>query len=965
MSLNMKQNKLALAVVTALAFTSISAKANQTSSVVAVEMNGEYIVQFDDQVRLRDLLQQANQVLDYPEVYWPEVRLGMRNDEAFATFQTSVKNRLSEADNPVLAQTLSQLNELEFISQPFHNIDLAKARQNISYNPLLPAGEYTLTMPAQPDSIYMFGGVNKALRIAFQPGTPISAYLQAAERQGYFIGGVNKDTAYLVRNGEISEVRWNIHNAEGTEAQPGDIIFVGPAIGFLANTSPLETPSIRASRELNEHVAELLSQVKTLPQLPLTEIAVETPAEHHWSRFAHQATRNDYGGVGLLQTPTARMADAGTVSLSYSDMSEYRRYSVGLQVLSWLEATAFYVRIPDLLYSDVPSFSGDNIYTDKGFDVKARLWEESYWIPEVAVGLRDFAGTGLFDGEYIVANKRYGAFDFSLGVGFGRLGTRESVRNPFCEVSSRFCDRSDGFSRGGGQFEYDQWFRGPAALFGGVQWQSPWEPLTVKVEFDGNNFSDEIEGVDISVPSPWNFGVNYRAFDWLDLQASYERGDTFMFSATLHTNFNRLGQHRVQPARVEPRPTPEVQTVDEVDWATVSSDLHSNLSMGVSMVAGDDEAVQVYMAPHRYRDPDERIDRAARILADQLPESVKEYEFIHYNFSQPMVSTTIDADAFKARVWHEDFGRLPDDTADLFVRHLPNPAMRDDELETLYDPDWSRHYSGFGLKPFFNQDFGSPEDFHIYQLGLNPFGRYWFGTNVEIFGELGLNLANNYDKFNFLDDEQGGLPPVRTNVRNYVQNDVWLDRLQATYYDKFSDNVYGMVYGGYLERMYAGIGAEFLYRRVDSNWAIGFDINRVRQRSFSGWTGMHDYMATTGFVSLYYQMPWLEDTLVQLDFGQFLAEDRGMNVTFQKRFESGVTVGAYAAFTNVSQEDYGEGSFTKGFFMSIPFDLIGVRPTRQRVSMHWMPLARNGGRKLLRRSELWGITDDVGPFYHR
>ena len=966
----MKLNTLSSAVVAALALASSmasakSAAANELQHGVAVEMNGQYIVQFEEAVRLREVLQQANQVLDYPSTYWPEVRLGVEDDEEFAAFKASVLAQLSESNNNVLSQTLAQLNELEFISQPFQDIDLAKARQKVAYNPLLSAGNYTLTMPSRPDSIYLLGGVDSALRVPFHTGTPISAYVRSAKRQGRLLDGVDRDNVYLVRNGRVSTVSWNLHNAEGIEAQPGDIIYVAPEPGFVSRTSPFETSAIRNARELNENVASLLSQVKVLPQMPLTELTVETPAARHWSRMARQPSRNDYGGIGLLQTPTARMADAGTVSLSYSDMDEYRRYSVGLQVFSWLETTAFYVRIPDLLYSDVPSFSGDNIYTDKGFDVKARLWEESYWLPEFAVGLRDFAGTGLFDGEYLVANKRFGAFDFSLGIGFGRLGTRESIRNPFCEVSNRFCDRSDGFSRGGGQFEYDQWFRGPAALFGGVEWQSPWEPLSVKVEFDGNNFSEEIEGVDISVASPWNFGVNYRAFNWLDLQASYERGDTLMFSATLHTNFNRLGQHRVQPARVEPRPTPEVQTMDEVDWESVSTDLYGSLSMGVAKVAGDEEVVQVYMSPHRYRDPDERIDRAARVLADQLPESVKEYEFIQYNFAQPMVSTKVDADAFKARVWHEELGRLPEDTSDLFVRGRPDPGVHREEIDTIYDPEWDRHYTGFGVKPFFNQDFGSPEDFHIYQLGLNPFARYWFGSNFEVFGELGINLLNNYDKFNFLEDEQGGLPPVRTNVRSYVQNDVWLDRLQANYYDKVANDFYGMVYGGYFERMYAGVGMEMLYRPVDSNWAVGFDINRVRQRSFSGWSGFHDYMATTGFVSLYYQMPWLEDSMLQLDFGQFLAEDRGVNVTFQKRFESGVMVGAYAAFTNVSQEDYGEGSFTKGFFMSIPFDLIGVRPTRQRVSMHWIPLARNGGRKLMRRTELWGITDDLGPFYHR
>lgn len=965
----MKLNQLTLALLTATSVGAVHASQQDqpgpTTGAVQVEMNGQYQVTFEQAVRLRDVLQQANQTLDFPQIHWPAARLGVLND---ADFESSKQNLLSEllvSDSAVLRHTGEQLQSLTFVSQPFHDIDLAKARQDIAYNPLLAPGEYTLKLPARGDSLYVLGGVDEPLQLAFQTGTPLSAYMQALHREALLLDDTNRDYAYLIRNGQVTEFTWAYYNAGGMEAQPGDIIYVGPKRPRFATTLSYAIPSVRVAREQDENIAGLLTNMVDMPPAQPVALSVDTPALNHWSRYQHQVSLNHYGGTGLLQTPTARMQDVGYVAASYSDTSEYRRYSVTLQLMSWLETSAFYVRIPNRLYSNVPGFSGDNIYTDKGFDVKARLWEESYWLPEFSVGLRDFAGTGLFDGEYVVANKRFGAFDVSLGVGFGRLGTRDSISNPFCEISSSYCERPGGFSRGGGQFEYDQWFKGPAALFGGVQWQTPFEPLTLQLEYDGNNFSKDRAGIPIEPSTPWNFGLNYRAFDWLDLQAGYERGNTFTFNFTIHTNFNGLGQHRVEPARVQPRPTPEAQNIDQVDWQQVSGELYTGLTMGVSKITGDSESVRVYMGPYRYRDVNQRMDRASRILADHLPETVTEYEFVQQQFDSPVVSTKVDAAAFKSRVWHEELGQSPDDTADLFSRSLPEPAMKAAEDNVLYDPDWSRHYSGYGLKPFFNQDFGSPEDFHVYQLGLNPFARYWFGNNFEVFGELGINIANNYDKFNFLDDTQGNLPPVRTNVRNYVQNDVWLDRLQANYYNKIADNVYGMVYGGYLERMFSGVGGEVLWRPVDSNWAFGADINRVRQRDYNGWGGLQDYMATTGFVSAYYQMPWLEDSVLRLDVGQFLAEDRGVNVTFQKRFESGVTVGAYAAFTNVSQEDYGEGSFTKGFFMSIPFDLIGVRPTRQRVGMHWIPLARNGGRQLMRRSELWGITDDVSPFYHR
>ena len=47
-------------------------------------------------------------------------------------------------------------------------------------------------------------------------------------------------------------------------------------------------------------------------------------------------------GVGLLQMPTARMADAGEFSANYQDNEQYRRWSVSVQPFEWLETTLRY-----------------------------------------------------------------------------------------------------------------------------------------------------------------------------------------------------------------------------------------------------------------------------------------------------------------------------------------------------------------------------------------------------------------------------------------------------------------------------------------------------------------------------------------------------------------------------------------------------------------------------------------------
>ena len=140
-------------------------------------------------------------------------------------------------------------------------------------------------------------------------------------------------------------------------------------------------------------------------------------------------TQNDFGGIGLLQTPTARMAPAGELSVNANRTDPYSRYSVSLQPLDWLEGSFRYTAITNRPYGS-EALSGSQSYKDKAVDVKVRLWQESHWLPDVALGFRDIGGTGLFSSEFFVANKRYDNFDFSAGIAWGYLGNRGDIDNP-------------------------------------------------------------------------------------------------------------------------------------------------------------------------------------------------------------------------------------------------------------------------------------------------------------------------------------------------------------------------------------------------------------------------------------------------------------------------------------------------------------------------------------------------------
>jgi len=679
----------------------------------------------------------------------------------------------------------------------------------------------------------------------------------------------------------------------------------------------------------------------------------------------YEPTQTDVGGTGLLQMPSARMARQGEFSVFYYDNDEYRRVGLSLQLFPWLETIIRYNDVRTRLYNPNPDFSGDQTYKDRGVDVKFRLWEETQYRPEVSVGLRDFAGTGQFSGEYLVASKRWHDFDFTLGIGWGYLGRSGNIDNPFCKLTDSYCERPGGFRGEGGSFEYDEWFKGNAALYGGVEWQTPWEPLSVKVEYDGNDYSDESSRTPIIQDSNWNLGLHYRLHEYANVQVSFERGNTVMFGFNLRTNFNDITQYKQRPRKRSAEDLDNTRRpvyIDQLDADRLAGEVYRETGWVSAELTIDDDGktLNSYGYQTRYRDRDESDERTGRLLATKLPESIEAYRLIDAPYGIKLRQTTIDADKIKAAMRAET---IDADAREAIQRGDIDTIATQGRQLSRRDTDWNM--PSFSVRPYIQQSFGSPENFYMYELRADAYSTWEIKENLFVDGRAALRLAGNYDEFNFLvTDEDAPLPRVRTFVRSYVEfSDIWLENLQATYLKQLNKNWYASVYGGYFERMFGGVGSEILYRPYNQGWGIAADINWAKQRDFDSHFGYRDYDVITGHVSGYWQPEFLPDTMVRVAAGRFLAKDWGVQVNFEHKFDSGVIVGAYAAKTNVSAEDYGEGSFTKGFYLSLPFDLFQIRDSKGRATVGWTPLTRDGGQMLMRQRTLFGVTDGRDAFY--
>jgi hypothetical protein len=260
---------------------------------------------------------------------------------------------------------------------------------------------------------------------------------------------------------------------------------------------------------------------------------------------------NDFGGTGLIQTPMARAAEDGQAYFGFSYAWPYTRYFLTVQGLPWLEATLRYTSVANRYYGPI-DFSGTQSYKDRGIDVKVRLVEGDADWPNIAVGLRDIAGTGLFGSEYIVADQTFGDFDISLGMGWGNMGTQGHFRNPFSLFSKKFDNRSDSYTAGGGALSTD-FFRGrDVALFGGVNWRTPLQGLSLKVEYDPNDYRHEPLENTLDQNIPLNVGLDYKPWDWLQLGVAFERGNRAMFRLATTTNFHKAKG----PGKLDPPPPP-------------------------------------------------------------------------------------------------------------------------------------------------------------------------------------------------------------------------------------------------------------------------------------------------------------------------------------------------------------------------------------------------------------------------
>lgn len=665
------------------------------------------------------------------------------------------------------------------------------------------------------------------------------------------------------------------------------------------------------------------------------------------------ADLNIFGMPGIVTMPSATPLDDADLPTSIAITDGEQKYTVTFQITPRLTAA--------FRYSTVDNFRGrDGTLFDRSFDVQYQLLREGAVQPGVAVGLRDFIGTGIFTGEYLVASKQVTPrITGTAGIGWGAFGTRDGFSNPLSTISDRFDTRIRETGQGG-RLTSTQWFRGEAALFAGARWQVD-DRLAVAVEYSSDARDpasrDEVD----EDSSPYNLGVTYALQPNITLGAQYLQGDTFGLSAHLLLNPRKPPNggdispgalpFALRDGSAQRWAGPVIQDAipEDARVAALSAGLAAE-GLGLQAVAISADAVHVRVQSNRYDIAAQAVGRTARVLSLVMPARIARFDIVLMQNGVPVSQTALQRADLERLEFQPGF--IDESLALARITAAETPAdlipLAQDRLR-------------WGIGPYLGLSVFDPDDPLRADLGVEAVAEYAITPRLSLSGILRAKVIGNRDASTR--ESNSVLPRVRSDQARYDRDGTFgVERLTLDRFGRVGDNVYTRTSVGYLEEMFAGVSAEVLWKPVESRFAMGAELNAVRQRDTDKLFGFDDfdYSITTGHVSGYYAFD--NDFDLQVDVGRYLAGDWGTTISLDRRFGNGWKIGAFATFTDVPFEDFGEGSFDKGIRAVVPLSWGLGRPNRTAADLTLRSLQRDGGARLDIGNRLYGeIRDAHGP----
>ena len=680
------------------------------------------------------------------------------------------------------------------------------------------------------------------------------------------------------------------------------------------------------------------------------------------------ATLNFYGVPGLVDMPSGEALPDGTLAFSVSSFGGQTRTNVTFQFSPRISGSFRYISIRDW------NSDGFETYRDRSFDARFLVTREGRIRPAITVGLQDLAGTGIYAAEYVVATKNFdrplslpGRVKVTAGLGWGRLGQLGDIGSPFSSTRTAF-DPNDT----GGSPSSDQWFRGPAAPFGGIEWQVN-DKLGIKLAYSSDAYTPETSRGVFERSSRLNFGAEYQYSRFLRVGGYYLYGEELGVSAQLVTNpknppraFTLAG-----PRPVITRPTraaaPEAYSAG---WGPAKGKVAEQLGPVIEPLLREDgitlesltflstSRVRARVSSQRYINNAITIGRTARLLTATMPATVDTFDIVLMQNSLPVTQVSLSRSDLEQLEFQPG-------AADLLLSRTELDSAPDGIDADTFVPEGLYPRFSWALGPFVRPSFFDVDEPVRLDAGIALTAEYRPAPGWLVAGELRHRLVGNVED---TATSPSLLPAVRTSAPLFAQEgDTTLERLYVNRQWKAGENLYARFTAGYLEQMFGGVSAEMLWQPTDSRLALGVEANYARQRDFDQRFGFQDYDIVTGHVSAYYDFGG--GYVGQVDVGRYLAGDYGATFSVDRTFKNGWSVGGFFTLTDATSEEFGEGSFDKGIRITIPLQWLTGQPTSQSATFPIRPIQRDGGARLsvpnrlypqLRDADARALRDDWG-----
>ena len=649
---------------------------------------------------------------------------------------------------------------------------------------------------------------------------------------------------------------------------------------------------------------------------------------------------SDYGTTGLIDLPSARMEDDATIKIGAAFDERHRSYMLTYQATPWLEATFRYTGFEQFFF------------WDRNYEVKFRLLEETADLPQLALGIRDIVGTGVFGSEYVVASKRFGALDATLGVGWGRLADEGVFSNPLTNLSDRFAQREIDAELGG-ELATGSFFSGPnMGIFGGLEYDFERWPVTLVADYNPDQYLINQVNGELPPASPWSFGAKWEWVPGVVISLSHQHGEELGLSISAATNTSSTPPRYRQQGFVSATDMqssdlpPQIRQSNWYDKLLFDME-RSGLFLVSARLHPESSSAELIIGNNSYAFWADALAHSTALADLHLPATVRSIYFVIEDGGHRPLTVRVARPSTS----------YSQDPSDLANRQLILPGRNIDT--PMGATDFVTGKINFTLELANRVQLFYPDDPLRYQFYIDVGANYALNNYTSIEAHYSLDIDNNFDERRRIESDSL-IETVRTNIVKYlVEGASGLDSLFVQTRNSLSSDIHYRLFGGVLEEMYSGVGGEVLYQPFESRLAFGLSVNHVKQRDFDKSFKHLDYETTTGFVSAYWATPFYNFDLA-LHTWRYLAKDFGSTFEVRRTFPNGWQIGVWATFTDVSAEQFGEGSFDKGFFFRVPINGFAGRNSRASYATRVRPIQRDGGQRLENHSgNLWWDLRDA------